>query len=532
MKSIAALVFASATLWSSVAAGRSLIFNGATEADFATTNRTADSGGAYWDADDENYFCHQAGLIYLTNNVPWCLLFAFGGTGAGTIFRIEGPSGALYAPYFRVGEDANEKAFFEICPGGWFKGRIYAGNKGYGVVTNNGAWVQSDEVYLGMNSGSHGVIVQNGIVTNENAKELYVGMKGLGELFINKPTKWSYYRHGAGDIIVGQSSATNRIVIGPEGSFGASYIYFGGRVAGQAGHGELQMRGGTYINMQYNGDLRDDLFSLGACTNETGAIDTASYGAIRGWGSMAPYNDSYSRYCGIYVRLGYGEIVGDGEGDETQILTFSNVVYQVTNVLFGVTTESGWRAINKGAVELVRSGGPVAAGTSDFSRCVGCSRDLETPDLVNAVRISCQGLSTDYMKAAAARLLAPDRTDAHTNALPDRVCSVLSVHRLGVFTGWTSEDADRLEVPSYKVAIRYDQTKILRDDSRLDLLRYTDASGKWTRVASIGPDERPDDCVISTDAWKSASDSADELYTMGTFAVVEVDPTGLLVIMR
>ncbi len=537
MKNIAVLAFICAVLVSSVAfGGKTLVFNGATEADLGTTNLTAESGGPYWSGDSGvDRTCYTAGLVFVTNDVSY-YSFHFGAPGSGTILRVMGPSGNLSLSSYSaayLAENATDNAVFEICSGANYNGCIHAGCSGYGVVTNNGNWKVLGVTYLGVESGSHGVLVHNGTVSIPNARQLYVGVEGLGELIINQPLNWAWYTHETGDIIVGQSSQTNRIVITPEGYLMAKYLYLGGRTAGQAGHGELQLRGGTYFNKLVNNDREDQLY-LGACTNETGAIDPASYGAIRGWGSLAGSDQTYHvGYRGLYIRMGYGEIVGDGEGDESCLLTGTNAVQQVTNVLFGVVTESGWRAVNKGSVELARGGGGSDYGSSECARCVGCARDLETPDLVNAVRISCKGMASSY-KSPAARVLAPDRTDAHTNALPERVCNVLSVHRMGVFKGvnWTVDYDNRMTVPSYKVAIRYDQTKLHSNYTRLELLRYSDTSGKWTNVASIEPGDRPDNCVISTDDWKDASDSADELYTMGTFAVVESAVSGFLVIMR
>ena len=95
---------------------------------------------------------------------------------------------------------------------------------------------------------------------------------------------------------------------------------------------------------------------------------------------------SVTRYNGIQVLLGNGEIVGDGEGTARTLdcLNF----YQVTNALAGVSgNTNGWRAVNKGMVVMPPSFVFGSGTAMSGAKCVGCDMGLARPNLVNAVRV-------------------------------------------------------------------------------------------------------------------------------------------------
>jgi len=530
MKASAAVVALSVfCAFSSAFAGRTLKFNGATDADYGVTNRTAASGAPYWDGDNgDDRHCSNPGLVFVTNNVGWTWQFEFG-SAAGTTLRICAPDGYMSSD-LRPGNSANTLGVVDIQEGAKFQGSFIAGFSGYGVVTNSGYWDKNGPLQLGIGKTGHGVFVFNGTIYNRNPKEMHIGEKGWGELFINKPMWWSFNKHTDGDIIVGQSQHTNRIVISETGQLTAYYLYLGGYLSGQAGHGELQLRGGVYCNDKDNGP-KEDLFYLGACPNAaTNGVDDASFGAIRGWGQIIGGNVSRVRERGVYIRMGHGEIVGDGEGDESRILDFGDCVYQVTNALPATQlSTSGWRAVNKGMVMLSRAN-YFGWEVGETNVCVGCALCLEKPDLVNAAKIYARWLPRNVNKSFGAAVLAADRSDAHTNALPKRVVNVLGVHRLGGFGNMTTQI--KLAFPSYKADIRYDQTKLRHDDSRLELLRYSEATGRWTSLVKLAPGERPADCVLAMPDYITDQDAKDTTYTLGTYAVAETKPTGFVLSLR
>ncbi len=82
------------------------------------------------------------------------------------------------------------------------------------------------------------------------------------------------------------------------------------------------------------------------------------------------------------------------------------------------------------------------------------------------------------------------------------------------------------------MAIRYDQTKILKPNTRLELWRYAAAAGKWTRLVALEAGERPSSKVIAMadDAW--LRDALDEVYNIGTFAVVEREANSTVFLLR
>ena len=119
--------------------------------------------------------------------------------------------------------------------------------------------------------------------------------------------------------------------------------------------------------------------------------------------------------------------------------------------------------------------------------------------------------------------------------------SVLGVIKAGVFDSRDKRTYDRRsQVSSAEVEIRYDQTKILRDDTRLELWHYAEKNGRWTRVARLEKGARPADCCIKSSAITTSKASGmssdnlglDELFNLGTFAVVEREDQGLMLILR
>ena len=159
--------------------------------------------------------------------------------------------------------------------------------------------------------------------------------------------------------------------------------------------------------------------------------------------------------------------------------------------------------------------------------CVGCDTALAKPNLVNAIRMTANGLKLGANKYFGVQVLAADRTDAHANSLPSGV-NVLSVWKVGVFTD-SADQTNPSDVTTATIDFRYDQTKLKKTTTQIELLRYEEATGRWTRLNRIKPDARPDDCVIST---PTAVARVDETYNLGTFAAIEREAKGLVAVVK
>ena len=481
--------------------------------------------------------CSQAGTILITNGVScgyWQFEYGSSDPTKPTVVRVL--SGGDASNDFRPGGQANRYGVLDIEPGGKISGGAVVGVSGYGVATNRGFLYISSPLQIGLNAGSVGTYVHAGSSNSfRYPKDLYVGRAGQGELIVEEEKEfwWRYYSHnGNGDVIVGRSQSDNRIVVNNAAKFRAGYVYLGGKTVAEAGkdwngvgRGELFLRGGVFSNTFDNGS-KDDLFWLGCCSDVDGQIDPNSFGRIRGWGLFTGDDMSRTAGRGIFIRLGYGEVVGDGEGDESHVLKCYNGIYQVTNALPGVVTESGWRAVNKGAVCLPGyTGGD--GDKSTLAGCVGCDITQVKPNLVNAVRMRANGLVPGANKYFGVQVLASDRTDAHTNSLPVGA-NVLSTWRVGVFTDPANQTTPS-SVTTATIDFRYDQTKLKKTTTRIELLRYQEATGRWTRLNRLNPEVRPADCVIST---PTAVTRVDEMYNLGTFAVIESEVKGFVVIFK
>ncbi len=497
-------------------------------------------------------YCTQPGTIYVTNSVPYIWRFDLSAPMTGDSLTLHFKEGAITCESgngwsgLRVGRDANEHGLVQIDAGATYKGALTVGNGGSGVVTNRGTIKYSDNIILGNEAGSTGRLVccDGGTVSMIWAKDLYVGRQGRGELLVRNTTNdWYYWAAKNGDVVVGESSAGGAITVEEGGRFGASVTCLGGRDAGAAGVGELVLRGGSFVNTMdvpnaaaSNPALRN--FTLGACPSADGGFDPASHGVIRGWGDVVGADGHCAGSRGIRMAVVSGEIVGDGEGDESRALNTPNGVFFVSNAVpetAGETT-SGWRAVNKGLVTLPAEN--VMWTGEQYTNLVGypsCAVEKDVdgllPDLVNALRVRLSWSAPGSNKYIGVALLAPDRTDAHTNALPAG-CNVLSVQRVGMFSNATRRDDDaKAQVSEANVAVRYDQTRILKDDTRLELWRYAAADGRWTRLVALARGERPASKVIAMadGTWVG---SLDETYNLGTFAVVERERKGFAIIVR
>ena len=433
----------------------------------------------------------------------------------------------------RVGSAAGSDASLLVEKGGTYTGALHIGYAGKGTVKNSGTY-QADETHIGAGVDCEGFFVHDGGENSlgTNPKKLFIGEAGKGELQVLSGTfKW-WDNQQYGGMYVGCSQAGGVITIEENASMSGGYLWLGGHSSTTVGCGELVLKGGSYINVHDNGSQLT-LFNIGTAPDESGAIATGSFGAIRGWGAFSATSASTEGVRSVCAKLGYGVIEADGGGDETHVLKCGKGLCKVSNALSGAITESGWRATNKGAVYLPGCQVWGDGYATRLTGCIGCETSLAKPDLVNSVRIDHRREALGNNSYVGVMLLDPTRSDAHADKLPTG-CNVLSVHRIGTFKNgagdWTDDTKYISGMHEATIDFRYDQTKILRPDSRLELWRYTASTDKWMCLAKIAPGQRPVDCVISTPS--AVSPLYAETFNYGTFAIVERQPTGLILVVR
>lgn len=451
---------------------------------------------------------------------------------SGATVVVGGSGNGLFA-----GFTANRTSGATFEAGSVFKGTMHLGRKesSCGIVTNYATWSSTDVCYIGDKPGSTGIYVHvAGTHTSSASTSLWVGNEGRGELLVQGGTYGWANNENYAFVYIGNSSAGGLVRVESGAAFIAGYnVYLGGYAADKVGCGELILNGGNYTNSCDNGTYHKMIVHLGVAPDGAGGISPNSWGAIRGWGAFAG-DSMYTRATrSICAELGYGVIEADGGGDESHVLSCGNGLYMVSNALpVSVVTESGWRAKNKGAVcfpgyQLYASG-----SVAVLEGCVGCATSLAKPDLVNSVRVRIERDTGSSDWCAGVMLLDSGRTDAHVDKLPTG-CNVLNVHRIGTFKSameWTDAQKFTSAMHPATFDFRYDQTKILRDDTQLELWRYSESAGKWTRLSKLAPGARPSDCVISTPS--GVSPQYDETFNYGTFAVVERPTKGLILVVR
>lgn len=459
----------------------------------------------------------QAVLVVKDGGVVSTLFTDIGGSKNGT-----GRTGLLVVEQGGIFTNLNSTSGFTL-------GNV----NGLGIVTNSGTVSSDYSITIGLGAGGHGVWVHDGGAERPTAKmqhNIYVGDKGLGELIVKSGVfSGGNYSGGYPDYgmiaVGGTNTVTSRIEILDGASLKNGFWYVGGYPGHPKGRGEIVLRGGSLVCGAAM-SRKDSLF-IGAC-RDGGAIDGDCFGSIRGWGIVTNV-PSVTRYNGIQVLLGNGEIVGDGEGTARTLdcLNF----YQVTNALAGVSgNTNGWRAVNKGMVKMPPSYVFGSGTAMSGAKCVGCDMGLARPDLVNAVRVEVTRDGYSGMGCYAhAELYADDRNDIHLNELPGEV-AVLGAWRVGVFTEVVPVEENKvLSDLSAKVSFRYDQAKVQKETSDIELLRYVESEGKWTPLAKLTSAQVPADFVIESPAGLG---NTGELFNLGLFAVVEKFKTATVIYMR
>ena len=468
-------------------------------------------------------------------------------SAAPAVVRVTSAGNGTVAGETRVGHEAGTRGVLDILSGGVWRARktFYVGKSGSGIVTNAGTVrVENSRppLCLGHVPGASGTWVQNGgSMTWDYARDIVVGQDGEGELIaLTDFTMSANVNNVEGCLLVGcgtSGSGRGTVTIGEGakvttyevylGGFSPSSVgmmsdYFGGSVS-VAGSGRVVLRGGTLKSVSNRGrQAGADSVWIGAATNAGGAVRADSHGEIRGWGKVDITDEIYQNK-GVFARLGNGAIVADGEGVERML--DCSLVYQITNVLFVAETErtNGWYAVNKGAVifPAVDNAYRLGAGHTtlyDSTVCLGCDPLLTKPDLVNAVRLRVQRDWMDRGCCTAAMLLAPDRTDIHADAIPDKYLPI-GFWKAGTFSSRSAQTVStRWDFTSAEIEFRYDQRKVTRPESRIAVLRWDSDASAWVRLARYY--SQPTDCVVSSGTLTTIA-PADEAWSLGLFCVAE-----------
>jgi hypothetical protein len=358
---------------------------------------------------------------------------------------------------------------------------------GDGTVTNNGADITGQHLIMGYVSGAAGQMTHNGGTLNAR-ETLQVGRAGgIGAFDVNAPFTTR-------NMVIGTR-------IGDPGVNGTGTVTvaagFTNLVNGylKVNNGELVMRGSTLQ------------FKVNAVTNALINRDSEDgVGVIRGWGSLekSPTGDRNP------WMENSGLMIADGEGEERDLSLYSFVA--VTNTFYnGPTGTNGWYAVNKGRLRYPRTY-PTPNATT-HSACFGDWRTLETPSLVNSLKLEVT-LSSSGSFYVYGELYAPDRSDIPAG-LPTGTKTV-GIWRMRI-TSSESPDGTPKAFVSVLPTFRYDHTQVKVHES-LGLYRYNGSA--WVKVGSGTPDGTS---LISASAPLPPADGE-----VGWFAVL-TQPRGTLI---
>lgn len=398
---------------------------------------------------------------------------------------------------------------------------------GFGIITNAGTIAAANDIKVGNGAGGYGRWVHDGGAESPfsaNTKNFYVGVDGQGELIVKSGVfsggcnKDGYDSQGI-IAIGGTNTVTSRVEVQDGATFKNGFWYVGGYPGHLKGRGEIALRGGTIccgVDM-HGADYKRNSMLVGVGRNDGGAIDPDCFGRIIGWGD-ATNAEGVSRYRSIHMLLGNGEIVADGEG-VARALDLSQI-YQVTNALVGVSgNTNGWRAVRKGVVKMPFSYLFGAGRDLSGAKCVGCDMNGARPDLVNSFKIELtRNGYTGTNCYAYAEFYAEDRDDVHLDELKGDV-SILGVWRIGTFKDEKAIESAKVEHGlSAKLSFRYDQAKVQKATSAIELYRYVESDGKWTLLTRLESSQIPADFVIES---PTGLGNTGETFNLGLFAVVE-----------
>jgi hypothetical protein len=511
--------------------------------------------------------------LTVTNGVfAECNLFASGYQNyAGTAwFRLDGGS-LTCRTFFATGQKFPGLATLE-------SGSLYGGtgfyigleSGGTGAVTNNGADVNFNAVYLGRVANSYGSLVQNGgSITGRT--EVFIGDAGPGLAVLNGGALVA-----AGNLNIGNAAGGSGTLTNNGAAIAAANIH-AGYVAGASGtlvHNAGSLNAGTYLQIGRNGGvgafeasapfsarlmivgagLAPTVPGTGTVTMAEGAAGAVDeylrinngdlylrggqihlqnvggnpvrtnlfvrtgedrHGQLRGWGAVTNVNES------ITMRMmNNGQIVADGEGADRDLnMHMIAVVYN--DIPNGASGTIGWYAVNKGRLLFPRSMSTAFSANTPTTVCCGDHYSKTIPELVNSfvVTITYSSASASGGRAIRGGLCASDRSDI-PSGLPSHLRPI-GIWFVGSFDG-NKLAPSPVTFSNTTVTFRYDHTKLRPTDSSLRLCRYDGSA--WVQVGSCQPGGDP---LISTDGTLAPLASGDN--NIGWFAVMAVERNGTLI---
>lgn len=432
-----------------------------------------------------------------------CMLLGRSTTGCGIVTNA-GEVACINANQLYVGYEG--KGLFVNKASGSLQqaqGNMYVGCKGAGTLVNSGSFVApivfiGGEVSNGVGSGSK--IVHNGgkfIVSNL----ILVGNRHFGTLDLAANAVVS---NGV-DVGV-ESGATGELVIRQGGTLTSSAYYFGGRDYNTGttsdALGLLTMRGGTLQTRSW----------LQSGYNVYLPFSPNAYAVVRGWGSFADVHDTGNN--NVRMRMD-GQVIADGEGDESHVLDLGRVVYSARSKSNGWTGTNGWYAVNKGKLVYPRKwlGSP-----GDW--VIGENDKPSTIEQVNVLAGTINGFNQSLVIKAAQ--YAPDRSDIPAGLKAGRT-------RVGVWGVWVQDSVGittRRTFGTTSLRIRYDHTKV-QPKELLWLMRYNAQTGKW--VALLNGVEQPATPIL--EVTDQACDSGQSM-NVGWYAILAGHKRGLAVLIK
>lgn len=396
--------------------------------------------------------------------------------------------------------------------GGLSQLHLGAGDGGEGMFRLSGGKLKGYYVYIGSATNALGRMEVTGGTYGCN-RTFYVGYDGTGSLDVKAGLEQGELRiggtgTGSGTMTI-RESATNKVCYVYGHTSGNAFV--GGGSAPDAGSGELAMKGGVLW------------LSHGQATFSIG--DGVGLGAVTGWGEIHAAALATDWDQSLKIVFGSnGTVRADGYGID-RTLDFTTA-YMMTNTCpAALRKTNGWYAVNRGCVHLpyvFYTWSPVV------SRCLGDTRSLPEPTLVNSVRVSVVGTGEGTLHAG---VYASDRTDCHLESLPGHK-RIIGVWRIGShkenagWPGWTG-GTPVTTFSKASVKFRYDASRLAGRKARLVLYRREDG-GIWKRraVKEVTGGETP---VIDADELPRLTEDP---ANIGTFALVEQPLPGSLIIVR
>ncbi len=448
-----------------------------------------------------------------------------GGNGRGEVFL---NGGSLNSTPIQLGYMSGYGDGYLKIDGGTVNGLLKIGLNGNtaGTVEFAGGTIASGKLEK-IGEAGVGRVVFDGGVHQVTVWDFKIGDQptSRGELVLLKPgltfdsgRKLFVGYHGAGLVETYVSLYVNKLKIGGSTSTRSLLSAIGENVEVKVGTCEIggyePYENNTTDRWPGNGELvvsNATLFLTGSTSTDTAAQlyigrYAGGFGKLRGWGTVRS-----SSWSSFRIILGEGQIVGDGFGEERELVVHARSVRCMTNGVVrnnAPDSTNGWFAVNRGAAFY-----PWAKfNAASANGYLGTFGDAGRPDLVNSAKFSVSGTTTSdtYFRGG---VFAPDRTDLNLDKLPGNK-GIVGVWRFGLFTSTALSEAKTFG--SVDLDLRYDHAK-LPDGRQYRLYRWNGSA--WQSVAS---GTSTADHVVSVSGLAPASG---QTFNVGTFALLWVsDP--------